>query len=96
MQTLTNILQKKFIGTDDLRKNLTSVLDDLSRTGDEIVITQHGKPQAVIFNLEAYLELQEQLADADPELIKSVNDALDDVKKNGGIPAEEVFKELGI
>lgn len=93
MQTLTHILQKKFIGTDDLRKNLTSILDNLSEVGGEIILTQHGKPQAILLNIQSYLELQEQLADANPDLIKSVNEAVEDVKKNGGIPADQVFKE---
>jgi prevent-host-death family protein len=96
MQTLTNILQKKFVGTDDLRKNLTSILDNLSEKGGEIILTQHGKPQAILLNLEAYLELQEQLADSDPKLIKEINDAIADVEAGNGIPADEVFKQLGI
>jgi prevent-host-death family protein len=96
MRTLTNILQKKFVGTDDLRKNLTSILDGLSENGGEVILTQHGKPQAILLNLEAYLELQEQLADSDPKLIKEINDAIADVEAGNGIPADEVFKQLGI
>lgn len=95
---LSHILDKKFIGTDDLRKDLTSILNLLPKEG-KIVITQHGKPKGMLIDIGSYLEteeLLEQIADSNPKLIKKVNDALADVKKNGGIPAEEVFKQLGI
>lgn len=98
MQTLNlaNILQKRFIGTDDLRRQLTEILDQLPKDGGELVITQHGKPQAVLMDLESYLELQEQMADADPELIEEINEAIADVKAGNGVPAEKVWEELGI
>lgn len=98
MQTLNlaNILQKKFIGTDDLRKSLSDILDKLPSEGGELVITQHGTPQAVLMDLESYLELQEQIADADPGLIQEINKAVADVKAGNGVPAEKVFKDLGI
>lgn len=98
MQTLNlaNILQKQFIGTDDLRKRLSDILDNLPKEGGELVITQHGTPQAVLMDLDSYLELQEQLADTDPQLIQEINEAVADVKAGNGIPADQVFKKLGI
>ncbi|OGE64929.1 hypothetical protein A3I48_00765 [Candidatus Daviesbacteria bacterium RIFCSPLOWO2_02_FULL_36_7] len=100
MQTLTlgNILQNKFIGTDYLRKSLSEILDKLPEE-KKLVITQNGQPKGVLIDINSYLEyeeLLEQIADSDPKLIKRINAALADVKKNGGIPAEEVFKQLGI
>lgn len=101
MQTVSlfDILQKKFIGVDDLRRGLSRIINKRLRKEKEIVITQHGKPQAVLVDLNSYLEfeeLQEQKADSDPKLIKQINDAIADVRKGNGIPADEVFKELGI
>lgn len=96
--TLSDILKKKFIGTDDLRRQLTDILNQLPKE-KEIVITQHGKPQAVLIDLDTYLaieELQEQIADNDPKLVKELNEAIADVKAGNGIPAEKVFKDLGI
>lgn len=97
MQTvaLSDLLQKKFIGLDDLRRDLSGILGKLSKTG-EIVITQHGKPQAMLVDLESYIEMQEQIADSDPKLIKELNEAIADVKAGNGIPAEQVFKELDL
>ena len=101
MQTLSfsDILKKKFIGVDGLRRELTRIINKLRKEGGEIVITQHGKPQAVLVNLKSYLEfeeLQEQKADSDPKLVKSLNDAIADVRAGNGISAEEVFKKLGV
>ncbi len=98
MQTLnlTNFLQKRFIGADELRRQLTEILIKLPKEGGEIVVTRHGKPQAVLVDLESYLELQEQLADADSGLIKDTNEAIADVKARGGKEAAKVFKDLGL
>lgn len=93
---VASILDKKFVGADELRKELTSILDKLPKVGGEIVITQHGTPQAVLMDLESYLELQEQIADTNPELIKEINEAIADVKTGNGVSAQEVFKKLGI
>lgn len=100
MQTLniSNLLDKKFVGADDLRHELTNILDNLSKEGG-VVVTQHGKPKGVLVDVQTYLEIDElleQIADSDPKLIKRINAALSDVKKHGGIPAEKVWKELGI
>lgn len=98
MQTinLASLLQKRFIGTDDLRRQLSDILDKLPKEGGELVITQHGTPQAVLMDLDSYLELQEQLVDSNPELIKEINEAIADVKAGNGVPAKQVFKELNI
>ncbi|GEM_PF-2178459 len=95
---LSNILDKKFIGTDDLRRDLTDILNKLSKER-EMVITQHGKPKGVLMDIKSYLEIEElyeRLADLDPKLVKRVNAAVEDVRKHGGIPAEQVWKKLGI
>lgn len=98
MQTLNlaNILEKRFIGTDELRKNLTTILDQLPAEGGEVIVTQHGKPQAILLDVEYYLELQEQIADANPKLIKEINEAIEDVEAGNGVVAQKVFKDLGL
>ena len=100
MQTLSfsDVLQKKVVDVDDLRHRLTNILAKLPKEG-EIVITQRGKPKGVLIDMASYLEweeLQEQIADSDPKLVKELNAAIADVRKGNGIPADEVFKKLGI
>lgn len=101
MQTLSlaDILQNKFIGTDDLRKDLSAILLNTLPKEKRLVITQHGQPRGALIDLDTLIkleELEDDLADYDPKLIKRLDKALADVKKNGGIPAEQVWKELGI
>lgn len=100
MQTinLRPLLDKKFIGADELRQDLTKILDHISQN-KEIVVTQHGKPKGVLVDIGTYMkieELKDELADYNPKLVKQINKALADVKKHGGIPAEKVWEELGI
>ena len=100
MQTinLSSILQNKFIGTDDLRKRLSIILDRLPKE-KRLVITQNGQPKAALVDLETLIkleELEDELADYNPELVKRVNSALKDAKKGNVISMEEAFKELGI
>lgn len=100
MQTinLANLLDKKFVGADDFRKELTDILNRLSKEG-EVIITQHGQPKGVLMDIASYLkyeELLEQFADSNPKLIKEINDAIADVKAGNGVPAEKVWEELGI
>lgn len=97
MQTFSaaSLLTKKFVGVDSLRRQLTAILDKLPNE-QSVVVTQHGKPQAVLLDLESYIELQEQLADSDLKLIKRVNEAVAEVRAGKGIPAEKVFQRLGI
>ncbi len=95
---LYSLLDKKFVGADDLRKELTKILNKLSKEG-EVVITQHGQPKGVLMDVATYLEYEEMLeriADSDPKLIKEINEAIADVKAGNGVPAEEVWKQLGI
>lgn len=92
---LSDILQNKFIGTDDLRKSLSQILERLPKE-KRLVITQHGQPKGALIDLDTLIkleELEDDLADYDPKLIKELNKALADVKKNGGIPAEKVWEE---
>lgn len=100
MQTLniSNLLDKKFVGTDELRRDLTKILNQVPQEG-EVVVTQHGKPKVVMIDIETYLKIQEledALSDYDPKFVKKMNKALANVKKYGGIPAEKVWEELGI
>ena len=103
MQTLrlSELLQKQFIGTEDLRRDLTAILKKLSKERGKIIITQNGKPKAVLLDIDSYIdqeELAEQIADQDPKLIKELNKIVDEVEsgKSKLIPAEVALKKLGL
>lgn len=100
MQTINlySLLDKKFIGADDLRRDLTKILDHISQN-KEIVVTQHGKPKGVLVDIETYMrieELKDELADYNPKLVKRVNAALADAKAGNVEDMDEAFKKLGI
>ena len=91
------LLDKKFVGTHELRTNLSGLLAAFEDQDSEIIITKQGKPVAVLVDVEAYLELIETIQDlSDPEFVKELNEAVDEVRSGKGIPADKVFKKLGI
>ncbi len=98
MQTLSTaeLLRKKFIGTDDLRKRLTEILDTLPENGGEIVVTQHGQPQAILVDLQSYLERQETLKDLQqPGFIDSVHKGAQEIDEGKGLTMDQLKKNLG-
>lgn len=95
MQTLTTLLRKKYIGADDLRRDLTQILDNLPNEKNEVVITQHGKPKAVLLNLNTYLQLTDIQEDTiQPGYIDSLYDELEKVQKGKGITHKDLLKKL--
>ncbi|MDO8452275.1 MAG: type II toxin-antitoxin system Phd/YefM family antitoxin [bacterium] len=100
MQTLSlsSLLDRKFVGSDDLRKGLTRILSKLPKD-KELVITQNGKPRGVLMDLQTYLKVQELMdgvADYEPKLVKRVNLAVKDARKGNTFDARKVFKEMGL
>lgn len=99
MQSLTTaaLIQKKYVGSDDLRKKLTDILDKLPEEGGEIIITQHGKPQAVLLDLQSYIDLYETLEDLQtPEFIESIHQGARDIEEGKGLTMAKLKKNLGL
>ena len=100
----TDIIRSTFIGAFELRKNLTTLLNKLQKRKEEIVVTQNGKPAAMLLSLDKYLEMKElndELEEALKELsnkeyIKSMIAEVESVKSGKGKKASKLFKELGI
>ena len=99
-----DIIRSTFIGAFELRKNLTTLLNKLQKRKEEIVVTQNGKPAAMLLSLDKYLEMKElndELEEALKELsnkeyIKSMIAEVESVKSGQGKKAGKLFKELGI
>lgn len=92
-----NLLRSQFIGSHELRKNLTRVLQELEEEGLEVVVTRQGKPAAVIIDVEKYLEVQQALKEfSDPEYLASLLEARKEVREGQGVEAEEVFRQKGL
>lgn len=93
-----NLLKNPFIGVYELRKNLPKILSALKKEENiPVVITQQGKPQAVVMAVEYYLELVEALRDlAEPGYIEELRKARKEILSGKGFSKEEVYKKLGI
>lgn len=97
MQTypISQILKKKFIGADDLRRDLSDIIDKFPTEQSEIVITQHGKPKAVLLDLNTYLELTDIQEDIiQPGYIDSLYKELEAVKKGKGTNHKDLLQKL--
>ncbi|MBI4317478.1 MAG: type II toxin-antitoxin system Phd/YefM family antitoxin [Chloroflexi bacterium] len=94
---MREILRSQFVGTHELRKNLSKLLEALKEEGGEVVITQQGKPTAVIIDLEKYLEVQEALEEfSDPEYLAALLEARKEIREGKGVDAREVFRQKGL
>ena len=94
-QKTLSLLRKRFMGVDDLRRDLGTILNDLPEKKDEVVITQHGKPKAILLDLNTYLQLvdiQEEVIQ--PGYIDSLYKELEEVKKGKVIDHSDLVKEL--
>lgn len=93
--SITETLKKKFIGVDDLRRDLSDILENLPKGRHEIIITQHGQPKAILVDLNTYLQLIDIQEDIiQPGFISSLYKELALVKKGKGTSHEELVKEL--
>ena len=101
---MINALSLPFIGSHQLRRDLTRLLDDVKKTNEPVVITSQGKPTAILTSVENYNQLQEMIEElqlaikelTDKVYIKTLIEEKKKIKSSKGIAAERLYKELGI
>lgn len=99
-----NILEIPFVGAYELRKNLPILLQSLQKRDDGLVVTQKGKPAAVVLSVKKYLQLKtlnEELEEALRELankdyILELIAAKNEILSGKGKRAKKVFAGLKI
>ena len=99
-----NALSLPFIGSHELRKDLTKLLDSVKKTNEPVVITSQGKPTAILTSVENYNQLQEMIDElqlaikelTDRAYIKTLIEEKKKVRAGKGIAAEKLYKEIGI
>ncbi len=79
------------IFTADARKNLADIVNKVAYGNESIVLTRRGQDVAALVSIEE-LELLQQIEDYID--IEDAKKALQESNKN--IPADEVWKQLGI
>ncbi len=93
---MVDLLANPFVGVHELRKELTALLEQVQGEGVDLVVTQQGKPAAVMMSVERYLELQQALRDlSDPEYVRALLKARREIREGKGVPLEEALKERG-
>ncbi len=80
--------------------SLSVVKDDLSHfvhlaEGEEIVITRHGRPAAILIGFKDEDAWFEYKLLNDPRFIRRIEAAREDVRAGRTEPMEKVFEELG-
>lgn len=94
---MLELLQNTFVGVHELRTKLTTLLSSVKDKGNEVVITQQGKPVALLMSIERYLELKQAMKEfSDPEYLAELMASKQEIREGKGIPAEEVFAKKGL
>ena len=99
-----NALSLLFIGTHELRKDLTTLLANVKKTNEPVVITSQGKPTAILTSVANYNQLQDMIDElqiairelADRKYIKELIGEKKKIKSGRGIAAKDLYKQLGI
>ncbi len=94
---MLDILQNPFVGVHELRKELPQLLKRIHEEGTDVVVTQQGKPVAILLSVEKYLEMREGIRDfSDTQYVQELMAARREIDEGKGIPAEEVYREAGL
>lgn len=99
-----NVLSSTFVGAHEFRKNLTRLLDNVKETNEPVVITSNGKPAAILTSVENFNQLQEMIDElqlaikelTDKAYIKTLIEEKKKIRSGKGIPADDLYKEIGI
>ena len=83
----------KFLNMRDLRLKTPSVMKGVEK-GEKYVITNHGKPQAVLLHLTE--DEIEDLVFKQPEFMDQIEESRKEYRKKGGVSLSEARKKLGL
>ena len=83
----------KFMNIRDLRLKTPAVLKAVEK-GEKIVITNHGKPQAVLLHLTE--DEIEDLVYKQPEFMTQIQESRKEYGKKGGVSLGDARKRLGL
>ena len=83
---------KNIIPITDLQRQAAQVLSDVNASSEPIIITQRGRPAAVLLSAKRYAEIEEELAAFDDlELEYLIEEGLR-AKANGDLISHEEVK----
>ena len=87
----------KTLPLTEARKDLSKILDEVSRVHEHVTITRQGKPAAVVMSSDEFESWQETIEILDdPEAMAAIRRGLRDVKAGRTRPLDEVLARLGV
>ena len=87
----------KTVPLTEARKDLSKILDEVSRVHEHVTITRQGKPAAVVMSSDEFESWQETIEILDdPEAMAAIRRGLRDVKAGRTRPLDEVLARLGV
>ena len=88
-------IMKNIIPVSDLQRQAAQVLSEVNKTSEPIIITQRGRPAAVILSAKRYAEIEEDLAEFDDLELEYLIAISEQAKARGDtLTHEEVKKRL--
>ena len=86
---------KNIIPITDLQRQAAQVLSDVNASSEPIIITQRGRPSAVLLSARRYAEIEKELASFDAiELERLIAEGESEIAKGEVISHEEVKRRL--
>ena len=73
----------------DLRQNSAKILGRVRRTRRPVLVTQRGRPAAILESVEEYERRLERL-----ELLEKVDRGMEEIRKGRVVPNSEVMRRL--
>lgn len=87
---------KTIIPITDLQRQAAKVVSDVNKSSEPIIITQRGRPAAVLLSAKRYAEIEEDLAEFDDLELEYLIALGEKAKKEGDfLSLEEVRTRLG-
>ena len=80
-----------FRTADELASQTRAIIEQVRQTKRPVVVTQDGKPAAVLLDVDRYEWMVHLL-----NLSRALNEGVDAILAGRVKPAEQVFKELGV
>jgi len=87
---------KNIIPVSDLQRQAAQVLIDVNASSEPVIITQRGRPAAVLISAERYAQIEEDLELLDDlELAQMLQQAERELLAGNTISHDEVKRRLG-
>ncbi len=85
----------KTLSLSEAKMKLSGIIEDVSATDEEVIITKNGRPAAVLISPDEFKSMKETIAiRSDSELMDEIKKGLNAFKKNKAklYSLEELFK----